>query len=346
LQGGLATVPAIGLESFITSSDTLQGNIAGVTAAGLQSRIITRDTIQGLLSELPVSGLQGTIISSDVLLGNIINVEAGGLEAELIARDVFQGLLAAVDALGLQATLETISFGQLTTDLVYLYDHATRDASFSYDAWSTNHLDIMNDPVFGSSGKNFGDYVEVFGENIIATDDYLALPSTDSEYGNLKPGTNDGHISQWFYINTPVTGFQSLAVMGAGNSLDPGFATTVRNDGALWFMFSDGTARPQRSVSGVTAGTWMHQFGSVDRDGNLVNKRNLTNTAQVSAAGSNGVDVTAVNDFFLGSGFQQLADNRQAQSLYHLRLLNSAEETYIYNSGAGRTTAEILTFNE
>lgn len=345
IRGILSDVSSTGLQGVISTSgrDEIQGLLSSIFASGLGSSISSSDVLSGLLSGIGVDGLLGSIVTSDRILASLGVAQVTGLEARILATDVMQGLLSAVGVSGIEASIEVITFGQLTTDLVYLYDHATTDASTSYDAWASNHLGINETPTFASSGQSFGNYVEVSTQGVEGAGDFLSMETTDPNYSGLAPGTSDVTLSQWFYINSFVNGFQSLSVMGAGGASDPGFACTVRNTGDLWFMFADGSIRPQRSVSGVSATTWTHQFSSVDRDGNLVVKRDLSNTSQTSAAGTNGVNIVPLTRFAIGTEFQEIADNRQAQSMYHKRLLTSAEESYIYNSGAGRSTAEILT---
>lgn len=170
--------------------------------------------------------------------------------------------------------------------------------------------------------------------------------SADTEYfevadnSGISGSNNDLTIAFWFYP-TSVTGTQVLAHKGWQGANDVNREWVIYLSGAnLFWTPQRSTTFADTAVGGVTINTWHFVVSSLRTSDGLRSNRFNNGTA---VTGTTAGLIGGVND---GTRTMQFGASTN-QALYYSgticefgmwkRLLTTDEQTYLYNSGAGRT---------
>jgi hypothetical protein len=246
--------------------------------------------------------------------------------------------IRAVNKIGESAYSNTYTAwtgADVQTNLVAYWD-LDEGIGVRYDSKSTNHLTDNNTSPYADDAT-FG-YVASFDN---ANNEYLS----HSDNAELSVSDIDFVIAGWFYLKDKATS-QSFAgqYTTSGNQRAWQIAYVVGTDQFEAIFSNDGTSTitlEDTVLGSPSATTWYFIVLWHDATANTVNMQ-INNGSISSEAWSSGVH-NSTADFTIG-GINGASSDTQICNfgLWKSGLLTAAQKTWLYNSGNGRTYADII----
>lgn len=182
-----------------------------------------------------------------------------------------------------------------------------------------------------------GVYSDSAAQFTIANSEFLSIP--DASAGDFEFGDNDFTIAGWAYFDA-TSGQQTITgkyTVGGGVRE---FLLYLNGTSLYWSLSSDGSAVTNAIKTGVSSGAWYFIVASYDAASDTMSVNYNDGTA-VTASHSGGTAATT-SPFTVGSwnGAGYLGGRIDSLGVWD-RILTASEQTFLYNSGVGQTSADL-----
>lgn len=172
------------------------------------------------------------------------------------------------------------------------------------------------------------------------------LSIANASAGVLQPGTGTLSFSVWLYIVSFPGTTNTILYFGGNTNAIPGWTLVYRSSGPIVrFYISQGTLRISfDSATFPGTGTWFHLMGEMNRADDTA-RMWINNGTATTLDISSHTSFTSAQDAKLGSGYLTAADLRIDQLMIFNEPLNSDRRSFLYNSGSGRTYADLANYS-
>lgn len=235
-------------------------------------------------------------------------------------------------------SVPVVSFSAINDNLTvyYSFDNTTKQWYEDLTATGFNIINFANSNTTNTTGK-IGSARNISGTGYLLTlNDTRIFPATDSGYGAIQRG----YTIVWWSVATNTVGSQYHVYAGNGANIVP--AAYFANAGTDVRTFQrGGSAGADLTTSAVTSNVWQFNAITVDLFANTFNySRNAVNQGSGSTTGST---LAAGYSIIIGAYFDggsKMSGPIDEFGIWN-RTLTPQELSYLYNSGNGRSCAEI-----